>query len=49
MLILQTLKNVVVAATMLVLGLGGATLSITYGDLSLAISGMSLAASLNHP
>ena len=37
-------KNVVVAATMLVLGLGGATLSIAYGNLSLAISGMSLAA-----
>ena len=37
-------KNVVVAATMLVLGLGGATLSIASGNLSLAISGMSLAA-----
>lgn len=37
-------KNVVVAATMLVLGLGGATLSVAYGDLSIAISGMSLAA-----
>ena len=37
-------SNVVVAATMLVLGLGGATLSIAYGNLSLAISGMSLAA-----
>lgn len=37
-------KNVVVAATMLVLGLGGATISIAYGNLSLAISGMSLAA-----
>ena len=37
-------KNVVVAATMLVLGLGGATLSVAYGDLSMAISGMSLAA-----
>ena len=37
-------KNVVVAATMLVLGLGGAALSITYGDLSISISGMSLAA-----
>ncbi|MBR4448228.1 uracil-xanthine permease family protein [Methanobrevibacter sp.] len=37
-------KNVVVAATMLVLGLGGATLSIVNGDLSIAISGMSLAA-----
>ena len=29
---------------MLVLGLGGATLSIAYGNLSIAISGMSLAA-----
>ncbi len=37
-------KNVVVAATMLVLGLGGATLALAYGDLSIAISGMSLAA-----
>ncbi|WP_458404488.1 uracil-xanthine permease family protein [Methanobrevibacter sp.] len=37
-------KNVVVAATMLVLGLGGAALSIVYGNLSISISGMSLAA-----
>ena len=37
-------KNVVVAATMLVLGLGGATLSVASGNLSLSISGMSLAA-----
>ena len=37
-------KNVVVAATMLVLGLGGATLSVVYADLSLSISGMALAA-----
>ena len=37
-------KNVVVAATMLVLGLGGAALSFIYGDLSISISGMSLAA-----
>ena len=37
-------KNVVVAATMLVLGLGGASLSLVSGDLSIAISGMSLAA-----
>ncbi len=37
-------KNVVVAATMLVLGLGGASISLASGDLSLAISGMSLAA-----
>ena len=37
-------KNVVVAATMLVLGLGGAAISIVHGDLSITISGMSLAA-----
>lgn len=37
-------KNVVVASTMLVLGLGGAAISIIYGDLSVTISGMSLAA-----
>jgi uracil permease len=37
-------KNVVVAATMLVLGLGGAALSFVYGDLSISVSGMSLAA-----
>ena len=37
-------KNVTVAASMLVLGLGGATISIVSGDLSVAISGMSLAA-----
>lgn len=37
-------KNIVIAATMLVLGLGGATLSVVYGDLSISISGMSLAA-----
>ena len=37
-------KNIVVASTMLVLGLGGAAVSIVHGDLSLTISGMSLAA-----
>ena len=37
-------KNVVVASTMLVLGLGGAAVAITHGDLSITISGMSLAA-----
>ncbi len=37
-------KNVVVAVTMLVLGLGGAALSVVYGNLSISISGMSLAA-----
>ena len=37
-------KNIIVASTMLVLGLGGATISIISGDLSITISGMSLAA-----
>lgn len=37
-------KNIVVASTMLVLGLGGAAISIVSGDLSVTISGMSLAA-----
>ena len=37
-------KNIVVASTMLVLGLGGATISMISGDLSIGISGMSLAA-----
>ncbi len=37
-------KNIVVASTMLVLGLGGAAISIVFGDLSVTISGMSLAA-----
>ena len=37
-------KNVAVAAAMLVIGLGGATISITTGDLDIAFSGMSLAA-----
>ncbi len=37
-------KNIIVASTMLVLGLGGATISITSGDLAISISGMSLAA-----
>ena len=36
-------KNVIVASSMLVLGLGGAIISINSGDLSLTISGMSLA------
>lgn len=36
-------KNVVVASSMLVLGLGGAAISIVNGDFSLTISGMSLA------
>lgn len=37
-------KNVIVASSMLVLGLGGATISIVSGDVSVTISGMSLAA-----
>ena len=37
-------KNVVVASAMLVLGLGGAAISIISGDVSVTISGMSLAA-----
>lgn len=37
-------KNVIVASAMLVLGLGGATISIVSGDLAITISGMSLAA-----
>ena len=36
-------KNVIVASSMLVLGLGGAAISIVSGDLSVTISGMSLA------
>ena len=36
-------KNVIVASSMLVLGLGGAAISIVSKDLSLTISGMSLA------
>lgn len=37
-------KNIIVASTMLVLGLGGAAISIIHGDLAITISGMSLAA-----
>ena len=37
-------KNIIIASTMLVLGLGGAAISIVSGDFSLSISGMSLAA-----
>lgn len=37
-------RNVVVTGAMLVLGLGGAALSVAYGNLSVSISGMSLAA-----
>ncbi len=37
-------KNVIVASSMLVLGLGGAAISVVSGDVSVTISGMSLAA-----
>ena len=37
-------KNIIVASSMLVLGLGGAAVAINSGDLSLTISGMSLSA-----
>lgn len=37
-------KNVIVASSMLVLGLGGAAISIISGDIAVTISGMSLAA-----
>ncbi len=37
-------KNVIVASSMLVLGFGGAAISIVSGDVSVTISGMSLAA-----
>ena len=36
-------KNIIVASSMLVLGLGGAAISIISGDFSITISGMSLA------
>jgi uracil permease len=36
-------KNIIIASSMLVLGLGGAAISIVSGDLSVTISGMSLA------
>ncbi len=38
------IRNVVIASTMLVLGLGGAVISISTGDVNVSISGMSLAA-----
>ncbi len=38
------IRNVVIVSTMLVLGLGGAVISITSGDVNISISGMSLAA-----
>ncbi len=38
------IRNVVIVSSMLVLGLGGAVISITSGDVNMSISGMSLAA-----
>ena len=40
----DNLKNVIVASAMLVIGLGGAVISITTKNINLSISGMSLAA-----
>lgn len=40
----ENVKNVIIASSMLVLGLGGAAISIAKGNVSLSISGMSLAA-----
>lgn len=37
-------KNIIIASTMLVLGLGGAVISIVSGNVSMTISGMSLSA-----
>lgn len=40
----ENVRNVIVVSTMLVLGLGGAILTIQSGDISVSITGMSLAA-----
>ena len=40
----DNLRNVIITSTMLVLGLGGASIAIISGDVSVSISGMSLAA-----
>jgi len=40
----EDIRNVIIASTMLVLGLGGAVISISKGDINISISGMSLAA-----
>lgn len=37
-------KNIIIASTMLILGLGGAVITISSGNLNLSISGMALAA-----
>ena len=39
----NNLKNVIITSTMLILGLGGAVINIKSGDLSVSITGMSLA------
>ena len=40
----ENIRNVIIASTMLVLGLGGAVLTLETGDISISINGMSLAA-----
>ncbi len=40
----NNLKNVIITSTMLILGLGGAIVTISGGDLSVSLTGMSLAA-----
>ncbi len=39
----NNLKNVIITSTMLILGLGGAIITISSGDLSVSVTGMSLA------
>ena len=39
----ENIRNVIIASTMLVLGLGGAILTLESGDISVSITGMSLA------
>ncbi len=38
------IKNVIITSSMLILGLGGAAITLSGGDLSVSITGMSLAA-----
>ncbi len=40
----EDIRNVIIASSMLVLGLGGAVIAISSGDVNVSISGMSLAA-----
>lgn len=40
----NNLKNIIITSTMLILGLGGAVITISGGDLSISVTGMSLAA-----